>query len=57
MSIVEGHETEVRRARPVLRVVTLGPGEEDWAVLDEDGEVAYLGPALFAARYAARLSA
>ena len=37
------------------RVVTFGPGEEDWAVLDEHGEVAYVGPAMFAARFAARI--
>ena len=36
-----------------LRVETFGPGEEDWAVLDQDGHVAYVGPAMFAARYAA----
>ena len=36
-----------------LQVVTLGPGEEDWAVIDEHGEVAYVGPAMFAARFAA----
>lgn len=38
---------------PRVRVVTFGPGEEDWAVLDEHGQVAYVGPAVLAARYAA----
>jgi hypothetical protein len=37
------------------RVVTFGPGEEDWAVLDAHGALAYVGPALFAVRYAATL--
>lgn len=39
---------------PAPRVVTFGPDEEDWAVVESDGTVAFVGPALFAARFAAR---
>ena len=48
--LLVGDPTEV----PEPRVVTFGPGEEDWAVVDPDGTVAYVGPALFAARFAAQ---
>ena len=55
MTLVERYEfaTGPAPAPDALRVVTLGPGEEDWAVVDDRGDVAYVGPALFAARYAA----
>lgn len=60
MSLVERHEFAIGPVPPApapdaLRVVTLGPGEEDWAVVDDRGGVAYVGPALFAARYAANV--
>ena len=38
------------------RAVTLGPGHEDWAVVDGEGRVVYRGYMLYAARLATELS-
>lgn len=34
------------------RAITVGPDGDDWAVIDDHGMVAYVGPALIAARVA-----
>ena len=39
-----------------LRAVTIGPYDDDWAVVDADGDVLYIGQAVFAARVLAHLS-
>lgn len=39
-----------------LHAVTIGPFDDDWAVVDGDGEVLYIGHAIYAARVLARLS-
>jgi hypothetical protein len=38
------------------RAVTLGLGEQDWAVVDEHGRIVYRGLAYFAARMAHRMN-
>ena len=40
------------RRAPAYTAVTMGPGEEDWAVYDNRGVLLYVGPAILAARYA-----
>ena len=46
-----------RRSKPTgYRAVTLGPGHEDWAVVDAGGRVVYRGYMLYAARLATELS-
>ncbi len=37
------------------RAQTVGPDPDDWAVVDEQGEVVWRGPAILAARAAAEL--
>ena len=37
---------------PAWRAITVGPESEDWAVVDDHGMVAYVGPAIIAARVA-----
>lgn len=61
MTLAEHHElarnllgAAAPREDPPPRVVTCGPGDEDWAVVEDEGSVSYVGPALFAARFAAR---
>ena len=39
-----------------LHAVTIGPFDDDWAVVDDEGEVLYIGHAIYAARVLARLS-
>ena len=39
-----------------FRAVTLGPGHEDWAVIDAGGRVVYRGYMLYAARLATELT-
>ncbi len=47
-----------RRAamEPAFRAITLGPGHEDWGVVDPQGRVVYRGYMLYAARLANELS-
>lgn len=40
----------------IYRAITLGPGDEDWAVVDHHGRVVYVGLAQFAARMAHRMN-
>ena len=40
------------RRLPAYTAVTVGPGDEDWAVVDHRGVVLFVGPAILAARYA-----
>jgi hypothetical protein len=52
-----GRRRRFRRShRSGYRAVTLGPGHEDWAVVDADGRVVYRGYMLDAARLANELS-
>jgi hypothetical protein len=39
-----------------LQVVTIGPYDDDWAVVDATGQVLYIGHAVYAARVLAKLS-
>lgn len=39
-----------------FRAITLGPGHDDWAVVDPQGEIVYRGYALYAARLASELA-
>jgi len=43
------------RPEASYRTQTVGPHDEDWAVVDERGEVVYTGNAYFAARAAEEL--
>lgn len=43
------------RPEASYRTQTMGPDTEDWAVVDERGEVVYTGNAYFAARAAEEL--
>ena len=44
------------RPNQQLQVVTIGPYEDDWAVVDASGAVLYIGHAIYAARVLAKLS-
>ena len=46
-----------RAGLPAYRAVTLGPGHDDWAVVDRKGAVIFRGYAMHAARMASELSA
>jgi hypothetical protein len=48
---------ELHAGTPAYRAVTLGPGHDDWVVLDRHGDVIYRGYAMYAARMASELSA
>jgi hypothetical protein len=40
----------------IYRAITLGPGDEDWAVVDHRGRVVFQGIAQYAARMAHRMN-
>ena len=49
-------ENKPHKTSQGLQVVTIGPYDDDWAVVDADGDVLYIGQAVFAARVLAHLS-
>ena len=47
--------TPLSEQPPPFQVVTIGPFDDDWAVVDSAGHVVYVGHAIHAARFLARL--